>query len=141
MGFGEFLKKQLIPGYQEYTLINDIIEHGVVDGFKENIRRERQEDNPFTSHLYQEGKSDGKKEGYVKASKEYEAKLLSQADEFLKQKTIYEKQRDEYDKLLKEYEAEIERLSQKQAKTEEENKYLQELLLRERGLRKLFDCR
>ena len=131
----------MIPGYKEYTLVNDIKEHGVVDGIKENIRRERQEDNPFTSRLYQEGKYDGKKDGYIEASMEYEAKLLSQADEFLKQKTIFEKQRDEYDNLLREYEEEIERLCQKQAKTEEENKYLQELLLRERELRNLFGCR
>ena len=138
MGFGEFLKKQLIPGYKQYTLIKDIKEQGgVIDGIKEYCRRNRQEDDPFTSRLYQEGKHDGKKEGYVTASEEYEKKLLAQADEFLKQKELFSQQRDEYEKLLSEYEAEIERLEQKQARTEAENQYLQDLLTRERRLKKL----
>ena len=109
----------------------------VIDGIKEYCRRDRQEDNPVTSLLYREGKLDGKKEGYVAASNEYEKKLLTQADEFLKQKDLFSQQRDEYEKLLSEYEAEIERLEQKQARTEAENKYLQDLLMRERRLRRL----
>ena len=138
MGLGELLKKALIPGYKEYTLIKDIKEQGgIIAGIKENARRDRQEDNPFTSRVYQEGKHDGKKDGYVAASAEYEKKLLAQADEFLKQKELFQQQRDEYEKLLTEYEAEIERLEQIQARTEAENQYLQELLSRERRLRRL----
>lgn len=138
MGFGEFLKKQMIPGYKAYTLAKDIKEQGgIVDGIKEYARRHRQEDDPFTSRLYQEGKHDGKKDGYVAASMEYEKKLLTQADEFLKQKELFKQQRDEYERLLTEYEAEIERLEKIKARTEAENQYLQELLSRERRLRRL----
>lgn len=138
MGFGEFLKKKIIPGYAMGTLIKDIKEQGgVIAGIKENARRERQEDNPITSRLYQEGKHDGKKDGYVVASAEYEKKLLAQADEFLKQKELFKQQQGEYEKLLTKYETEIERLEQIQARTEAENQYLQELLSRERRLRRL----
>lgn len=44
------------------------------------------------------------------------------------------KERDEYEKLLDEYDKEIELLENKAGKTDGENKYLQELLLKERKL-------
>ena len=79
----------------------------------------------------------GKKEGYVAASAEYEKKLLEQADLFLTQKNLFEQQKDEYEKLLDEYEAEIERLERKQKLTDAENTYLNQLLRKERALRKI----
>lgn len=47
------------------------------------------------------------------------------------------KLREQYEELLDEYESEIERLESKMSKTEVEKEYLQELLLRDRRLRKL----
>jgi prefoldin subunit 5 len=46
-------------------------------------------------------------------------------------------EREEYEKLLTEYEEEIQKLSEKAERTEKENQYLQELLLRERKLKNL----
>lgn len=81
---------------------------------------------------------EGRKQGYEQASNEYEKKLINQADEFIKQKKVFEAERDAYEKLLEEYEDEIQKLISKQKLTEEENEYLKELLLRERKLRKLY---
>ncbi|MBP7187625.1 MAG: hypothetical protein KBA55_12865 [Ruminococcus sp.] len=53
------------------------------------------------------GKFEGMERGYEEASEEYEAKLKSQAEHFLRQKKIYEQERDEYERLLDEYEAYI----------------------------------
>lgn len=55
----------------------------------------------------------------------------------MKQQKNYEVEREQYEELLDEYESEIERLESKISKTEEEKEYLQELLLRDRRLRKL----
>ena len=79
-----------------------------------------------------------KKEGYEEASAEYEHKLIEQADLFLKQTRVFEEERDEYEKLLDEYDKEIELLENKADKTDRENKYLQELLLKERKLIQLI---
>ena len=88
-------------------------------------------------HIYNVGKFDGKKDGYVQASKEYEAKLLEQADLFLKQTKDFQKERDAYEELLKEYEVAIAELEEKANRTEQENQLLQLLLLKERQLKKL----
>lgn len=55
----------------------------------------------------------------------------------MKQKEIFEDQRDAYEKLLDDYEAEIEVLIKKLDRTEAENEYLNELLIREYELRKI----
>jgi hypothetical protein len=80
---------------------------------------------------------EGKKEGYEQASDEYEKKLLEQADLFLDQMRDVKLEREAYEKLLTEYEEEIQKLSEKADRTEKENQYLQELLLRERKLKNL----
>ena len=138
MGIGKFFLRTIVPDFRTVELIQDVAEHGVIDGIKENSRRELQEDNPITAPVYKAGKRDGKKEGYVAASAEYEKKLLEQADLFLTQKNLFEQQQDEYEKLLDEYEAEIERLERKQKLTEAENTYLNQLLRKERALRKIL---
>lgn len=79
----------------------------------------------------------GEQAGYARASDVYEKKLLEQADHFLAQTQLYEKERDAYEALLDEYEAEIQKLTEKVNRTEIENQYLQELLLRERQLLKI----
>lgn len=139
MGFEKFIIKTLLPDVRAVELIKDIADHGIVDGIKENRRREIQEDNPFTASVYKAGKLDGKKEGYVTASAEYEKKLFELADRFLTQKNLFEQQRDELKKLIDEYEKEIERLEQKQKRTEDENTYLQLLLQKERALKKIAE--
>lgn len=88
MGLKKFLLKEIVPGYRRIELANDIKEHGIISGIKEHVRREVQEDNPLTAAIYNNGKVDGKKEGYVAASAEYEKKLLEQVDLFLNQKNF-----------------------------------------------------
>ena len=122
------------------TIGNIIDEGSVVDGFKRTLKEDVCEDDPIGKAIYNIGKYDGKKSGYVKASEEYEKKLLEQADLFLKQKKIYEKEREQYEALLNEYEDEIERLEAKINKTEVEKEYLRELLIKDRQLRKLMSA-
>ncbi len=137
MGFDRFLMKNFIPGYKTINTLKHIAEEGLIDGIKSDIKENWCEDNPITSMIYNEGTSDGKKEGYVLASKEYEEKLLKQADEFLRQTTIYETERQAYETLLDEYEAEIDQLTNKIQLTETENELLKQLLIRERKLKKM----
>lgn len=80
---------------------------------------------------------EGERAGYARASDVYEKKLLDQADQFLAQTQLYEKERDAYETLLDEYEAEIQKLTNKVNRTEIENQYLQQLLLRECQLLKI----
>lgn len=137
MGIGRLLWRGSILGRTVDTVKNIKNEGSVTKGVKRTVHEDLCEDNPITRQVYKAGKTEGKKEGYEVASNEYEAKLLEQADLFLKQKQIFENERDEYEKLLDEYEKEIDTLSAKLHRTEEENVYLQELLMRDRKLRKL----
>ena len=138
MGLRRFIKHALVPGTIAMDLVKNMIDEGdIVEGAKKSIKQEITEDNPFTAPVYMYGKYDGKKEGYAEASDEYEKKLLEQADEFLKQKKDYEKERDEYEKLLDAYEQKIGELENKVDRTQAENKFLRQLLIRERGLMKL----
>ena len=137
MGFGRFLKKKFIPGYDLLNTVEHVANEGLVDGLKSKVKEDYCEDMPGTSHLYKSGKYDGKKEGIEEASSIYEKKLLKQAEEFLEQQKDAQKELTAYRKLLDEYEKEIEKLENKANKTKEENAYLQKLLLTERKLRKL----
>lgn len=137
MGLNRWFLKSTVVGKTVNTAINMVEEHSIVKGVKKSVKEELCEDNPITSRVYKAGIYDGKVMGYVEASNEYEEKLLKQSDEFLKQKKVYESERDAYDKLLDEYEAEIESLSEKVNRTEIENNYLQQLILRDRKLRRL----
>lgn len=119
------------------TVKNIVDEGGIIAGVKRTVKEDICEDNPIGKVIYEVGEDDGKKSGYVKASAEYEKKLLKQADLFLEQQKICEVERAQYEELLDEYESEIERLESKISKTEAEKEYLQELLLRDRRLRKL----
>lgn len=88
-------------------------------------------------NLYDEGKDEGRRDGYVEASYEYEKKLLKQAEEFLKQKEIAKSKRKQYDNLINEYENYIDELENKVQITEQEKEYLNRLLITERKLRRL----
>lgn len=119
------------------TVRNIVDEGSMGEGLKRTIKEDLTEDSPIGKAIYDSGKYDGKVEGYVEASDEYEKKLLDQADEFLKQKKDYERERDEYEALLDAYESEIEGLESKVSRTQAENELLQQLLLKERSLRRL----
>ncbi len=137
MGLARMLWRSTGIGRTIDTVKNVVEEGSVIEGIKRTAKEDWCEDNPVTSRVYASGRYDGKIEGYEEASDEYEEKLLKQADEFLKQKQIFESERDAYEVLLDEYEAEIDALSEKVNITEAENEYLQQLLLRERKLRRM----
>lgn len=138
MGFGRFLKHTLFPPSIYVDIIKNMKDEGsVIEGYKRTLKENYYEDNPISSRIYNAGRFEGKKEGYVDASQEYEKKLLSQADEYINQTKVFEKEKDAYEALLDEYEKEINFLELKVDKTEEEIAYLQELLLRERKLRNI----
>lgn len=138
MGFIRFLMKQTIPGYSTVNTIKNIVdEGGVSGGLKRTLKEDFCEDNPITSTFYKIGKNDGKQEGYVEASKVYELKLRSLTEMFLNQKKVYDNQVADYEMLLNDYEALIDELQQKYNRTQEENEYLNLLLINERNLRKI----
>lgn len=137
MGIMRGIWRSTLMGRTIDTVKNMVDEGSIVEGYKRTIKENFTEDNPIGKAIYDSGKHDGKKEGYQQASDEYEKKLLKQADEFIEQKKIYESERDAYENLLDEYEKAIEELENKVNRTETENALLQELLSRERRLRKL----
>ncbi|MGC7873327.1 hypothetical protein ACPUYX_17610 [Desulfosporosinus sp. SYSU MS00001] len=136
MGFKRFLIKTLIPGYNYVDTAKKIYKHGLVDGVKEKIREDFLEDTPGISHAYNAGKYEGKKEGYVEASFQYEDKLLRQAEEFLKQTKDFESQKVEYEKLIDDYEEYIEAMSTREDLSSKENEYLQKIIVMEKSLKK-----
>lgn len=137
MGLKRLIWRSTSIGRTIDTLKNIVDEVSVIGGVKRTVKEDICEDNPIGKVIYEVGEYDGKKFGYVQASAEYEKKLLKQANLFFEQQKNYEVERVQYEELLDEYESEIERLESKMSKTEVEKEYLQELLLRDRRLRKL----
>lgn len=82
---------------------------------------------------------EGKKQGYAEASDEYERKLLNLADKFTKEKDAFQKERNEYEDLLDEFDKKIQELQEKNNKSQQEIELLNQLLLKERELKKLRD--
>lgn len=137
MGIKRFIWRSTSAGRIIDTVRNIANEGSITGGLKRTCKEDVCEDNPLTAPIYNSGKYDGKIEGYTEASEEYETKLFEQAEEFLKQRKIFEEQRAAYEQLLDEYEKEIEALENKVNRTEKENEYLTQLLLRERQLLRL----
>lgn len=137
MGIGRMLWRSTSIGRIMDTTKNIVDERNLVKGLKKTIKKDYCEDNPLTKVIYESGKYDGKIQGYEEVAEEYKNKLLKQADEFLKQTYIFESEKNAYEQLLDEYEKEIYKLYEKVNRTETENEYLQQLLLRERRLRKI----
>lgn len=78
-----------------------------------------------------------KKSVILKLHLNMKKKLLDQADSFLKQKKIFKSEVDQYEELLDQYEAEISKLQSKVDKTENEKKFLQQLIRKEISLKKI----
>lgn len=138
MNWKEFVLNQ-IPGYSTYKGVKNIKDHGIVEGYKKTLKDVYVENMPGVGHVYglgkDEGKHEGMKEGYVRASSEYEKKLLKQAEEFLNQKNGLAdniKQRDElldeYEKCISEMEAKYNSLTNEQHEILDEMKILKEKL-------------
>ena len=138
MGIIRFLRRSISSGQMTVDIVKSVIEErSVVKGVKKIAKETFTEDIPGLSHLYQKGKYEGKKQGYIDASKEYEEKLLAQAEYFMGQKKLLVSEISNYEELLDEYEEEIDRLEKKLNKTESENQYLSKLLSNERKLKQM----
>ena len=141
MGLGKFLLKTAFPIYHAVDTVKKMNEHGIVDGYKEATKELWLDDAPVVSHVYKAGKVEGhyqgKKDGYVEASNEYEKKLLAQADSFLRQNSIFEGEKAEYDALLLAYEKHIEKMESSVSSNSKEEEYMNSLILAERKLKKL----
>ncbi|MFC2283743.1 MAG: hypothetical protein ACFNJJ_07495 [Lachnoanaerobaculum saburreum] len=137
MGLLRGIWRSTLVGRGIDTIRNVVDEGSVVDGIKRTVKEDFTEDNLIGKAIYDSGKYDGKKEGYVEASYEYKKKMIAQADEFLKQTRDFEKERNEYEALLDEYEREIDELESKVNKTQVESQILQQLISRESSLKKL----
>ncbi|MBK5274152.1 MAG: hypothetical protein JJE30_03770 [Desulfuromonadales bacterium] len=129
----------LIPVYRAYKGVKNIKEHGLIEGYKKTLKDVYVENMPVVGHVYDlgkdEGKHEGMKEGYVRASSEYKKKLLKQAEEFLNQKNgsadsikQLNKLLDEYEKCIGEMEAKYNSLTNEQHTILEEMKILKEKL-------------
>lgn len=137
MGFKRFVKKSFVPFYNTRDMIDKVQTYGFIEGIKEKLREDFLEDTPGISHIYNAGRYDGKIDGYVKASREYEQKLLDQAADFLNQKEVFEDQKQQYEHLLQAYEAYIDEMSAKEHLTNEEQNVLNQIMITERALSKL----
>lgn len=137
MGLKRFLWRGTPIGRSIDTVKNIVEEGDFLKGVKKTVKEDVCEDNPVTALVYNAGKFEGTKQGYAKASEEYETKLLEQADLFLKQVKDFQKEKDSYEGLLKEYETAITELEAIAERTEHENQLLQSLLIKERKLKKL----
>lgn len=91
----------------------------------------------LTDKVFENGRALGKKEGYVQASFEYEKKLINQAEEFLKQKKVFESDKDRYEQLIDEYEIYIDNMMNKSNMSNEEKDYMNKIMVIERKLKKM----
>lgn len=137
MGFKRLLKKSLIPGYALKSLVENVATFGVFDGLKEEFKETYLEDMPGTSHIYNAGKHEGEKDGYVQASYEYEKKLLKQGEEFLKQTKLFEGDKARYEKLIDDYEKYISEMKQKSNVSNQEIDYMNQIMAMKEKLKKL----
>lgn len=121
--------------YNTFDIIQKVSENGIVDGIKEKMKEDCLEDMPGVSHVYNIGKYDGKKDGYIQVSYEYEKKLIKQAEEFLKQTKIFESDKARYEQLIDEYEIYIEDMMKKINMPNEEKDYMNQIMVIERKLK------
>lgn len=117
MDWKRYAKKQLVPFNNAKDFITKIQENGFVEGSVKKLKEDFIKDMPIIGNVYDlgktEGRQDGKKEGFAEASKTYEEKLLTQAEEFLKQSELFMQSKEEKDMLLDEYEKYIRELEGK----------------------------
>lgn len=79
------------------------------------------------------------KDGYNAASKEYEDKLVAQANKFFKQTEIFQKEIEEYEELVLAYEQEIKQLTSDLEHYKKETPDSENILLIEDALQELQD--
>ena len=85
MGVMRMIRRYLGGAWLLDATENMIKEKSVAKGIKRTLKEDICEDNPIGKLIYETGRSDGKTEGYNKASEEYEEKLRKQAEEFFRQ--------------------------------------------------------
>ncbi len=112
MGFKRLLKKGLLGG------AGSMIEGHIFDAIQkkketgksfreclsESVKETFTEDFPGTSHVYQMGKTDGRKQGTVEQAKRDETKMKQMREDHERDRKRWNEEKQAYEKLLDETE-------------------------------------
>ena len=113
MGFKRFFKKTVLKG-PIYGHYEDAIVKQVKTGRKfseclsESVKETIQEDMPGTSHIYQQGKKDGRVQGTIEQAKRDEKKFIELAEQFDCDRRKWEAEKKKYEDLLDEIQSDYE---------------------------------
>ena len=111
MGFKRLIKKGLLGGGSMIEgHIFDAIQKKIETGnsfrecLKESVKETVTEDMPVTSHIYQMGKTDGRKQGTIEQAKRDEKKMQKMQEDHERDRQGWERIDKEKDELLDEKE-------------------------------------
>ena len=111
MGFKRLIKKRLLGGGSMIEgHIFDAIQKKIETGksfrecLKESVKETVTEDMPVTSHIYQMGKTDGRKQGTIEQAKRDEKKMQKMQEDHERDRQGWERINKEKDELLDEKE-------------------------------------
>ena len=111
MGFKRLIKKELLGGGNMITgHIIDAIQKKKDTGksfrecLSESVKETFTEDMPGTSHVYQMGKTDGRKQGTIEQAKRDEKKMQKMQEDHERDRQEWERIDKEKDELLDEME-------------------------------------
>lgn len=131
MGMKRMALRMLVPGYGVARQINMMKKHGMKKGI-EMEANDLINDTPIVGHLLREGQRqgryEGKKEGYIDASKVYEKKMKEQANRFLAEKNKFSETIDDYESLLDELQLYIQSLERKKVLSIDEEADLEQAI-------------
>ena len=112
MGFKRLIKKGLLGG------AGGMIEGHILDAIQkkketgksfreclsESVKETINEDMPGTSHIYQMGKTDGRKQGTIEQSKHYEKIIQKKCEDHENDRKQWNEEKQAYEDLLNETE-------------------------------------
>lgn len=108
------------------------------DGFVKFVKETVCDDVPGTADLYHAGQSKGKREGFADASELFGKEIRKLGEQLVALKKGYnefsKQQKDVYGKVIAAYDDELQRMTNKCDKSEEENQYLRKLLREKQDL-------
>lgn len=113
MGFKRFLEKTVLKD-PIWGHIDDAIEKQKITGRKfseclsESVKETIQEDMPGTSHIYQQGKKDGRVQGTIEQAKRDEKKFREQAERHDCDRRKWESEKEKYEDFLDEIQSDYE---------------------------------
>ena len=114
MGFKRLMKKTCFGQAPVVGHLLDAVEKQRKTGGKfseclsESVKETIQEDMPGTSHIYQQGKKDGRVQGTIEQAKRDEKKFIEQAEQFDCDRRKWETEKEKYEDLLDEIQSDYE---------------------------------